>query len=333
MIDGAIYLVSTDGYVHAVDAETGHLLWKHWTNDDLFHPATALGDMLCLGSGAHVYALKAATGELLWSREMDLAVYHSPVVAQDAVYISSYTGPMYAIDARTGEEIWKYEREPGPSAKTSDLGTVEFERFSPPAVVEGKVYIGTESGYVLALNASSGKVMWQFEAASRVVLPPVIGAGIVYAGGSFGGLLQALDSSSGELVWQYNPGNGVRSLELNGGLLFVDGYDDYLYALDPATGEPRWRTSGDPLFSPMVSDGVVYAKDPELAPDRPLKGIFALDASTGEILWTYYDDIGLGSRAALAEGVVYVTPTEHYYDSKRGYTGRYLYAVTTPGGG
>ena len=70
----------------------------------------------------------------------------------------------------------------------------------------------------------------------------------------------------------------------------------------------------------MVNEGVIHVTQGIETEDGYVKGIAALDVETGDILWRYHTDIGLGRRAAVADGVLYVGSTSDYY----------LYAITGP---
>ena len=80
----------------------------------------------------------------------------------------------------------------------------------------------------------------------------------------------------------------------------------------------------------MVSDSVIYSRYGTENEGKFVRGVSALEAETGETIWRYHTDVGLGHPAAVFDGVLYVTPSENYYDPERGYTGYYLYALTAP---
>jgi outer membrane protein assembly factor BamB len=68
-------------------------------------------------------------------------VYSSPAVAGGVVYVGSYDGHVYALDAKTGERLWRYQ--------TGD------EVVSSPAVAGGVVYVGSWDDYLYALDVGS----------------------------------------------------------------------------------------------------------------------------------------------------------------------------------
>ena len=97
-----------------------------------------------------------------------------------------------------------------------------------------------------------------------------------------------------------------------------------LWALDAATGTESWRID-QPIFSPAVADGIAYSGSDEL-------GVFAIDTSTGELLWTFPVD-GAARPLGVADGVVYVpADAEHRVYALDGATGAELWRFDVDSG-
>jgi outer membrane protein assembly factor BamB len=88
-----------------------------------------------------LYALDAATGEERWRFATDVVFTSSPAVSQETVFAASGQS-LYALDAGTGIERWRFE--------TSDVLA------SSPAIAGGLVYIGSWDGAVYAMGSSDG---------------------------------------------------------------------------------------------------------------------------------------------------------------------------------
>ena len=328
VVDGTVYAGSWDQYVYALDASTGELQWSYMTGGRVSDSLRVYEEVVYAGAEDHLYALNASTGELLWKAEVEVHVAYLPTIVDNMVLIGSLAGYLYAFDAVNGNLLWRFKADDESYGIAAGGGRVHYDVLSTPAASGGVVYIGTDSGYVNALDASSGELVWQFEVGSKVSGAPVFDAGLVYAASSLGGRLYALDASTGELVWQYKPGAGISSLAVSGGSVYV-GTSSHVFVLDSLTGVPRWRRAGRTL-APPSGDGIVYVKSLVQSAGEYVGDVTAIDAESGEILWTYNADVGLGRQATVADGVLYVTPTENYYDRERGYTGYFLYVVTGP---
>jgi outer membrane protein assembly factor BamB len=92
---------------------------------------------------------------------------------------------------------------------TSTGGAVD----SSPTVVNGVVYVGSDSGSIYALNATTGQIVWQTNTGAPVNSSPTVVNGVVYVG-SESGYLYALNATTGQIVWQTNTGAAGSSPSL-----------------------------------------------------------------------------------------------------------------------
>ena len=135
VVDGVMYLTQRPNDVVALDARTGRVFWTYSYATPTDHRACCgsnnrgvalLGDRVFMATlDAHVVALDAATGSELW--DVELADRHlaysftlAPLVVEDKVIVGSAGGDrgirgfIVALDAATGEEIWRFHTVPGP---------------------------------------------------------------------------------------------------------------------------------------------------------------------------------------------------------------------------
>jgi outer membrane protein assembly factor BamB len=239
-----------------------------------------------------------------------------PVVVGDVVYVASGGGGLglvSAIDVATGSVIWSIE--------TNDIA------LGVTLAVSGKsVFVGTNTGELLALVAASGTEQWTFQAADQLG-SPVVANGVVYAGDRAGNLY-AVDVATGALLWQEATGSfGVSPAVANGMVIAGGGQDSVLYAFDAATGEEIWRVANGSGVgaSPVISESSIFIIGPETT-------LLALDLATGMERWRVDIDAagGLGvSFPAVANGVVYVVDAGalHAIDAV---TGSEIWAHATP---
>ena len=142
------------------------------------------------------------------------AVSASPTVAGGVVYIGSWNGTMYALDAFSGAPIWSFNiADPNPGARNGFPGIQ-----SSAAVAGGKVYFGAADANVYALDAQSGVFAWKTALGdpdpavegAHVWSSPAVFDGKVYVGKSshldnpcVRGAVVALDASTGSEVWRF----------------------------------------------------------------------------------------------------------------------------------
>ncbi len=140
--------IDGQGYIYAVDAVTGGMLWRSQLpvggSSQLTTPAVANG-VVYLGfaddnddSYGYMYGFDAHTGALLWNFNAAGGIYSSAAVANGVVYFGSDDMNVYALDAGTGALLWNY--------------TTGGQVASSPAVVNGIVYIGSDDMYMYAFH-------------------------------------------------------------------------------------------------------------------------------------------------------------------------------------
>ena len=163
---------------------------------------------------------------------------------------------------------------------------------SSPAVTDNVVYIGSEDGYLYALDRLDGHLLWRFRAGGPISGSPAVDAGTVVVS-SADGSLYAVDRRSGEQVWHIRTGAGkpnrwgfdyiVSSPVLDDGVVYIGGDDGRVRAIVASNGQVKWQSEslgGMIRCSPAVSRGHVIA--------CTSAGILvALDQQTGARQWAF----------------------------------------------
>ena len=146
VFNGIVYIGSADKNVYAFNAQTGANVWTVPTAGEVLSSPAIANGILYIGSyDGDLYALNASTDATLWIAHTGASIYSSPAVANGMVYVGSYDTNFYASNATTGSMVW--------SVPTGD------SIYSSPAVANGIVYVGANY-YVYALNAKTGKTLW-----------------------------------------------------------------------------------------------------------------------------------------------------------------------------
>jgi PQQ-dependent dehydrogenase (methanol/ethanol family) len=140
----------------------------------------------------------------------------TPIVVDGIMYATTAFNHVYAIDARTGEELWHYKHEMGPITTfccgPNNRGV---------AVHDDKVYMGTLDAQLVALDAKTGSLIWKKEIAdpalgySETMAPTAVDGMILIGtnGGEYGirGFVKAFDAETGDEKWTFHtiPENSV----------------------------------------------------------------------------------------------------------------------------
>jgi alcohol dehydrogenase (cytochrome c) len=196
----------------------------------------------------------------------------TPIVNNGVMYVTSSWSKLFALDAKSGEMLWRYDHVlPEDVAKYACCDVVN----RGVALYGDNVYLATLDLHVVALNAKTGKLVWDqklgdYKEAYTFTVAPLAIKGKVYVGTSNGeypvrGFIEALDAATGKSVWRTytvpgkgEPGNdtwGGDSWKYGGGSAWVTGaYDAESHTLYWGTGNPApdWDAEsrpGDNLYT------------------------------------------------------------------------------------
>ena len=227
---------------------------------------------------------------LLWMRQTDASDVYletSPIVNGGVMYVTVSPGSVVALDAATGEEIWTFQRAL-PEKLSLCCGTVN----RGVALHGTTLYWGTLDAYLLAIDARSGKLIWEqnvadSDAGYTITSAPLAVKDLVLigvSGGEYGirGHLDAYHAESGERVWRFYtiPGPGEPGHETwSGDSWQRGGAGAWLTgSFDPTLNLVYWGT-GNP--SPL------YNGDGRLGDNLYANSVVALDVDTGELRWHF----------------------------------------------
>ncbi|MCP5412008.1 MAG: PQQ-dependent dehydrogenase, methanol/ethanol family [Alphaproteobacteria bacterium] len=210
-----------------------------------------------------------------------------PVVVDGVMYVSGPPGDVYAFDAKTGLQLWHFHRK-------QDI--VNPYQINPSnrgvAVLDGRVFFGTLDDNLIALDAHTGRELWEVRIADTMEGFTLTGAPLAVkdkiimgsSGGEMGlrGFLDAYDPATGKRLWRFyttpapgEPNAGTwpgDTWKLGGGGTWLTGsFDPELNTLywgigNPAPSFNQYGRKGDNLYT----DSVV-----------------ALDPDTGKLKWYY----------------------------------------------
>lgn len=276
--------------------------------------------MLGNGLGHTGYSTSSGplTSELLWSRSTGYISSPTALIAANGVLYFGGSNSIYARSATTGNLI-----------RTYSLGSSYFPS-SPvsPALVDDILYFGTEDCKVMALNLTSGDIIWTFTTGAGVSGCPAIANGVLYVGSS-DYKVYALNATTGSQLWSFTTGGLVGSSPaVSNGMVFISSQDGKLYAFNALTGVKIWEYSsaGKTSFNqaPCVENGVVYGNVYSYSGTGLF---FALNATTGAEIWTL-NTITMPA-AAVANGIVYFNDNYGYTFAVNATTGSQIWTYQT----
>lgn len=216
----------------------------------------------------------------------------TPIVVDGVMFITTGANDVFALDAKTGEQIWAYSPDIPQEMDTVCCGWTS----RGVAVGDGKVYVGLLDARLVALDQKTGELLWETKVAEweegyTVTSAPLYYNGKVYtgvSGGEYGirGRVMAYDSDLGYEVWRFYtiPGPGD-----------IDG-DTW-----PADNN-AWITGGGPVWNTPAVDpelGYIYFATGNTAPDLDgsnregdnlyANSVVAVNAENGDYVWHFQE--------------------------------------------
>jgi len=314
-------LAHTGVYDSAGPRQLGGVRWKFKTAAPIVaSPTMAEGVVYITSMDGYLYAIDQESGKEKWKYKSKMPIASSPAVSGGLVYFVSSAGALAAIDAASGKLRWvlptEYERKfeaknlhgLAPAAQTIPDAWDMFT--SSPAVANGKVFFGAGDGNVYAADAQSGVLQWKFPTGDVVHASPAVLNNTVYIG-SWDSYLYAIDSETGQQKWSFKTGedpvihNQVgfqSSAAVVDGVVYVGCRDAHVYAVDAVTGHKKWdypTSKSWVIGTPAVRDGMVYVGTSDSS------RFMALEAKTGRLRFNFDAKGYVFSSAALAGDLAY----------------------------
>jgi outer membrane protein assembly factor BamB len=239
-------------------------------------------------------AADAATGQERWH----IAALDStdPVVEHNIAVIGTCDGFLLGLDATSGAERWRFQ-------VTTKGGA------HAPTLADGIAYVGGDAVDFFAVDAASGTLVWNGDVGDDQTRTAVVAEGVAYIGGSpdsgDGGHLYAFDAATGELLWTRD--EPLFTPTVLDGVGYSGGVTGAVDAFDTVDGTQLWRTQlGGVVRNVAIAGDVVYALRDGSDSDPVDAAVVALDAATGDELWSAPAPGGVDGGVAVAGGVAYV---------------------------
>ena len=261
--DDKIVINDSDLYTHCINTQ-GEYVWKRSAIESFEK------------EGNRIFSDQIAGGAYYQSK---------PTAANNMIFFGSPCRFIYAVDAETGKEIWKYE-----------IGAAIS---GAPTYYEGKIYIGQQGGEddFYCLDAKTGKLIWK-QSVDWVWGSATCSDGMVYIPG-IDGYAWALDANTGAMIWKNQFSLSVCSEPaVEGNVVVFGSWDNYLKAFNKKTGELLWKYNGAGTDSgvAIIKNGKIFVKNK------------CIDLKSGKLLWEFEDGNNIFNiTPAIHDGKVYLS--------------------------
>lgn len=244
---GRVYVGDNDGMFVCLDAATGRVVWAFEADGQITAAPNFDGDNVLIPShDSTLYCLDKA-GKKVWDFKIEGPIYGGVAVADGKTFLAGCDSLLHVLDVKTGKE----------------LGSVDLkgQSGSAAAVLGDRLYVGTMSNQVLAVDLKSLRIEWEFEAPKR--RQGFYGSAAVTDDlviiGSRDDKVWALDRRTGKRRWDYLTDHKVDgSAVVAGGKVYVGSFDRKFYVFDLAGKKlDEVELDGAIIGSPAVADGCI----------------------------------------------------------------------------
>jgi polyvinyl alcohol dehydrogenase (cytochrome) len=359
VIDGRVYVSSNAGYVYSLDADTGCVHWS-FRSQSVVRSGFVVGRMSRASERLIVYfgdihgmayALDASTGEVIWKTQTDThplaRITGTPVLHESRVYVPvasleepesgqadysccSFRGYLTALDAATGEPLWKTYTIPeapkvvGKNSRGKDMLAPSGAGVWVTPILDVKrraLYFGTGNAFsgtpktanaIMAVHMDTGKVLWTMQALPLDVwhngCPQTIpgGRGGGRGGARGGGIPYPAENCPNPTGpdWDFSAPPALATPAEGRDIIIAPQKQGLVWALNPDNGAVLWKQDvareiaggrGETLFGGAVDNQKAYF-------GLVSGGHLALDLETGEEVW--YTPITRPSGRENKRGIV-----------------------------
>jgi outer membrane protein assembly factor BamB len=281
LIGSKLVLGSRGGSVVGVDVGSGAVTWSTPISGGVDGDARfdkERGQVYVGSDDGYLYAIDPVKGAIRWASKFKGAIDRGPDIGSAGLFVATAADRVFAVDPSDGKTRWQYERD------TPEGFTIHGN--AVPRQHGPMVYAGFSDGYLVALQADTGDLLWSrsLAAASEqfvdVDASPIVHGDKLFAA-SFSGGVYALRPKDGEVLWHLLM-DGTSALTLGAANLYAVSSRDGLAAVS-LQGNILWRQG-----LPDAGDLTVPVEvGPYLVFSGSRQGLFIVERSTGKLLQVF----------------------------------------------
>lgn len=277
--DGKVFVSSGYRFVAAVDANTGQVLWRSFTETPIHSaPTVAGGRVFAITTSNELLSFDVNTGEPGWTHQglvepARILQATSPAVLGDTIVAAYSSGEVTALRTVNGNELWPANLSR--VSRTTALAEIR-DIAGRPVIHGGDVYAASHSGVFAAIDFRTGQTRWELPVISMAT-PWAVGD-VVYIVSKAGEVI-CVNRENGEVYWIRDLNEGRRGSRttrwlgrevadraywtgviLASNRLVTVSSDGRAAALNPQTGEVLGylKLPGAALITPIAANGMIY---------------------------------------------------------------------------
>lgn len=259
-IAGQVYLGTRNGEVIALDQRDGSVSWRSRVSSEVLAAPQANQQLLVVQSvDGQITALDRTNGQERWvytssQPALTLRGTGTPMVIDPVTFVGLANGRLATLDNRSGQPLWDMQI-------ATPSGRSEVERLvdiagQPLITPDGRLFVTSYNGRVVALEATRGSVLWESNLSSRH--SPLMVGNYLYVVTDDSHLV-ALDAENGQEIWRNNEleDRWLTAPAFADGRIVVGDFEGYVHLIDAREGNivGRTRVHKSGISVPPITDG------------------------------------------------------------------------------
>jgi outer membrane protein assembly factor BamB len=264
--EGLVLVGTKNANVFALDPANGKQRWKSTVATEvLSRPVADAGVVVVQTIDGRITGLSTQDGKRLWTQQrtqpsLSLRGTATPLINDGVVYTGFASGKLMAVHLESGRPLWE-------RTVARPRGRNEIERLvdvdAPPLIVGDTVFVVSYQGNVVALDRTTGRVLWSREESSYSGM--AVGGTTLYLTDAEGNVI-ALDQRSGASLWKQDKLHArlLNAPAVVGDYLAVGDLEGYVHWLAPDSGAfvARARVGSGPIRGVAIASGnTLYLQD------------------------------------------------------------------------
>ncbi|MCL7930902.1 outer membrane protein assembly factor BamB [Halomonas llamarensis] len=261
-----LYMGTRNGEVLALNQQDGSVDWRARVSSEVLAAPQANQQLLIVqSSDGHVTALDLRTGEERWVYSsslprLTLRGTGTPLAIDPVTFVGFANGRLTTLDNRNGQPLW--EQQVAIPSGRSEVDRLVDLTGQPVLTQDGRLFVTSYNGRVMALEATRGKVLWARDLSSRHT-PVLVGDFLFVA--TDASHVVALDAESGREVWRNDTleGRWITAPAFADGRLVFGDAEGYLHLVSAREGKIVGRTRVDSAgisLRPVTEGGTVHVQ-------------------------------------------------------------------------
>ena len=257
------------------------------------------------------YSLDQSTGKTIWMYANGSAIHSTAAYEQGKLYFSDNRQTLHCLAAKDGKPLWK-----------TDFGKkLPYEwrfdyYYSSPVLTKNMILVGSDDGFMNALDKANGKQIWKYDAGSIIRATPTIDGDVVYFG-DCSGIVHALNITNGKEIWKCETKGATipvgeapfdrkaifAAVAIQGNVCTVGSRDGFFYGINKTDGKIMWSNDYSMswvLSSAAIKDGI------SIAGTSDGRFVSATDIKTGKETWRFQTRNIVWASPTIVGNLVYV---------------------------